>query len=52
MKLILWIVLNKFGDLAEFLDLEIFYNNLPLVYPQDFYFFIAVENYLLLFFEC
>ena len=52
MKLILWIVLNKFGDFVEFRDLKIFCNNLPLVYPQGFHFLIAVENYQKLFLEC
>jgi hypothetical protein len=46
----LGIVLNKFGDLIDFGDFKIFYNNLPLLYPQDFLFFLVVEKFKVIFF--
>ena len=41
----LWIVLNKLGLKVEFGCFMIFYNILPLVYPQEFLVFMAVEKY-------
>jgi hypothetical protein len=41
----LGIVLNKFGDKTDSEDFKIFYNNLPLLYPQDFLFFLVVEKF-------
>jgi len=50
--MILWIVSNNLGFKIEFFCFVIFGNILPLVYPQDFYFFMAVEKYQPIFFEC
>jgi hypothetical protein len=41
----LWIFLNKLGLKVEFSCFMIFYNILPLVYPQEFLVFMAVEKY-------
>jgi len=42
---VLWIFLNKLGFKVEISCFMIFCNILPLVYPHDFFVFMAVEKY-------